>query len=156
MGEARHIITGEVWSTDDPVPEVPEPKYKSFEEFIEKVQKSEIRKWCQSKAGKANKPRLLSGVPKHKITAPQVMDLLIAAKGRCCYCGSLCVEKAPTKNGKLAPWGHIGRRIGSLEHKIRRIDNGDNTIDNFDWCCNWCNTWGDQRIPGATDHGGIQ
>lgn len=104
---------------------------------------------------KANKPRLISGPPAYKIKGQQVMDILLAARGRCCYCGSLCVEKAPTINGKLAPWSHIGRRIGSLEHKKMRVDSGDNELDNFAWCCMWCNTWPGERKPGATDHGGI-
>ena len=102
--EARHIITGQVWRTDDPVPDAPEPLYKSFEEFIAKVPERDIRKWCNTKASKANKPRLMSGPPAYKIMGQQVMDILIAARGRCCYCGSLCVEKAPTIDKKLAPW----------------------------------------------------
>lgn len=24
------------------------------------------------------------------------------------------------------------------------------------WSCLWCNTWLNQRVPGAIDHGGIQ
>lgn len=155
MEEARHIVTGQVWRTDDPVPDAPEPLYKSFDEFITKVPEHDIRKWCQSKAHKANRPRLMSGAPTYKITGQQVMDILFAARGRCCYCGSLCVEKAPTQNGKLAPWAHVGRRIGSLEHKVQRVEFGDNNVDNFAWCCNWCNTWPSERRKGATDHGGI-
>ncbi|MFT8362923.1 MAG: hypothetical protein ABF608_07040 [Sporolactobacillus sp.] len=156
MAKAHDLITGKEWSTDDATSDPPEPKYRSFEEFVEKAPKSEIRKWCYAKAYKANRSRRMSGAPIYKVSAQQVMDILFAAKGRCCYCGSLCVEKAPTKNGKLTQWGYVGRRIGSLEHKERRVDFGDNNIENFEWCCNWCNTWPTERKRGATDHGGIQ
>jgi hypothetical protein len=154
--KAYHLITGQVYDSNAPVPESPEPKYQSFEEFLEKVPIKEIRKWCQNKASKANRARLMSGPPEHKITADLVMNVLFKARGRCYYCGSLCVERAPIVDGKLAPWAHVGRRIGSLTHVISPIEGGDNVEDNLKWCCNWCNTWPDQRIFGAADHGGIQ
>jgi hypothetical protein len=68
------------------------------------------------------------------------------------YCGSLAVEHKP----KGAPWGHVGRRIGSLDHLIARIHGGTNTLDNLGWCCLWCNTWTSERRTGATDHGAVQ
>lgn len=154
--KAYNIRTGQTYDSNADVEDAPEPLYTSFDDFLEKISRTDIRKWCQSKARKANRSRLLSGPPKYKVTADLVLEVLFKARGRCYYCGSLCVEKAPTVNGKPTPWAHVGRRIGSLTHLVRRVDGGDNTIDNLQWCCHWCNTWPDQRIFGATDHGGIQ
>jgi hypothetical protein len=78
------------------------------------------------------------------------------ARGRCVYCGSLAVEKRPSKpNGAPAPWAQIGRRIGSFEHCQWRARGGDNDLSNIAWACLWCNTWESERRKGATDHGGF-
>src|SRR5919198_2039864 len=78
----------------------------------------------------------------------------MAAKGRCCYCGSLAVEKRPVDHPDRR-WDHVGRRIGSLEHVVPVVEGGRNTVENLAWCCLWCNTWPSERTPGATDHGGF-
>jgi HNH endonuclease len=98
----------------------------------------------------------MSPVPERRVTADEVWRIVEAAKGRCVYCGSLCLEKLPydlvTK--KKLPWGHVGRRIGSLSHIIPRASGGTNDSANLVWSCLWCNTWTCERIAGAADHGG--
>ena len=137
---------------------VPPPKFLTYEAFHEGTPLREIRAWCARKADRANRPRLLSGAPTERIGTQDVYDILHAAKGRCTHCGSLAVEGAPThpETRKPMPWGHIGRRIGSLDHTVARIDGGANTVVNLRWSCHWCNTWISERIPGATDHGAIR
>jgi len=90
--------------------------------------------------------------PTPKITKHQVWAVMSAALGRCAYCNSLAVERAPANpvTKKLAPWAQIGRRIGSLDH----VASPENHPDNLAWCCLWCNTWPQERRPQATDHGG--
>lgn len=132
--------------------------------------------WCRIKARTANRPKLVSGRPANRITPWDVIDILIAAQGRCHHCGSLAVERRPSKpNGAPLPWEAIGRRIGSLEHVVPLAGEpiilglnegthgavgmsigprGTNTVDNLVWACLWCNTWPDERVPGAIDHGG--
>ncbi len=86
-----------------------------------------------------------------------VADVLEAALGRCRYCGSLAVEGRPSAaNGGPAPWEHVGRRIGSLDHPVSLVLGGRNHITNLAWSCLWCNTWGSERRWGATDHGAIR
>lgn len=98
---------------------------------------------------------MLSGCPELKITAEDVWKILESAKGVCCYCGSIALEKRPSgRNGKPIPWAYMGRRIGSLDHNKSRVDGGTNKIDNLRWSCLWCNTWKSERRSGATDHGG--
>lgn len=71
------------------------------------------------------------------------------------HCGSLAVEKRPsTATGQPLPWDAVGRRIGSLGHRIARFNRGTNALSNLCWSCLWCNTWPDDRKRGATDHGG--
>jgi hypothetical protein len=84
-----------------------------------------------------------------KITSNDVLAVLEQAEGRCAYCGSLAVEKLPGGG-----WGHVGRRIGSLGHNLSRFHGGDNEPGNLSWVCMWCNTWPEDRRPGAADHGG--
>lgn len=112
--------------------------------------------WCQKKATRANRPRLMSGPPDVKITGADVWAVLEAAKGRCEYCRSLAVENRPAApNGKPLPWAQVGRRIGSLGHRLARFNGGSNASGNLTWACLWCNTWPSERRPVATDHGGI-
>jgi hypothetical protein len=90
--------------------------------------------------------------PKLMVTKHQVWAILETARGRCAYCNSLAVERAPANPAtrELAPWAQIGRRIGSLDH----VNSAENHPDNLAWCCLWCNTWPQERRPSATDHGG--
>jgi len=128
---------------------VPLPAYSSWEDYLARTTPAERRRWCASKATKANSFRLMSGYPEVKVSADDVVAVLLGARGRCAYCGSLAVERCPQ-----GPWGHIGRRIGSLGHRVARFNGGPNTPENLAWCCMWCNTWPEERVMGATDHGG--
>jgi hypothetical protein len=112
--------------------------------------------WCRKKATRANRPRLMSGPPDVKITGVDVWAVLEAAEGRCEYCRSLAVENRPSaSNGQPLPWAQVGRRIGSLSHRLARFNGGSNAPGNLTWPCLWCNTWPSERRRGATDHGGI-
>jgi hypothetical protein len=97
----------------------------------------------------------MSGNPSDKIGVDDVWQVLVAARGQCAYCGSLAVENRPSlPDGTPVPWDTVGRRIGSLGHRISRFNGGDNTPENLVWSCLWCNTWLGERRPGGTDHGG--
>ena len=91
----------------------------------------------------------MSGKPRVKITASDVLAVLERAQGRCVYCGSLAVESRPP-----GEWGYVGRRIGSLGHNLSRFHGGDNEPNNLSRVCMWCNTWPEERRQGATDRGG--
>jgi len=96
----------------------------------------------------------MSGPPDCKITAADVWAILQAAEGRCEQCGSLALEQRPSgPDGRPTPWTHVGRRIGSLGHRLARFNGGCNNATNLCWSCLWCNTWPTERRPGATDHG---
>ena len=118
--------------------------YSSWEDYLAKTTPADRRRWCAAKAAKANGFRLMSGRPETRISAEDVLAVLQEASGQCAYCGSLAVERRP-----LGPWGHVGRRIGSLGHRIARFNGGANTRANLAWCCMWCNTWPEERIRGA-------
>jgi hypothetical protein len=134
----------------------PDARYKSWEEFVAEVPDREVRRWCCSKARGANKSRFMSGIQEYRITTQVVYDLIVGAKGRCRYCNSLCVERMPLTNNKtLAPWGNIGRRIGSLGHMTALVNGGSNAIVNLCWSCMWCNTWPSERVWQAANHGGL-
>lgn len=138
--------------------ELQAPQFLTYEEFLATTPLRDIRFWCSRKAVRANRPRLMSGSPAEKITTDDVVAILHGARGRCVHCGSLAVEGAPMHPETRKPlrWGHIGRRIGSLDHIVSRFDGGTNTPANLVWSCHWCNTWPSERTPGATDHGAIQ
>ena len=134
----------------------PDPVYLSFEDYLALTTEEERMAWCREKAKKAN--RLWKDQwqqrPELRITKQQVLSLLLAAQGRCFYCGSLAVEHRPINpvTGKRdGPWAQVGRRIGTLEHV-------NNNAADLAWCCKWCNTWGDRypevRRFGLADHGG--
>jgi HNH endonuclease len=92
----------------------------------------------------------------HQASGDDVWIVMIRARGRCVYCGSLCVEKRPLKaNGTTAKWRRIGRRIGSLEHLIPLSSGGTNDPSNLAWSCLWCNTNELARKKRAKDHGGF-
>jgi hypothetical protein len=136
-------------------PELPQPMYESWTQFLARTTASERLRWCRAKAKKANSARLMSGPPDTKITAQHVQAVLEAAQGRCAHCGSLAVEHRPSSaDGRPLPWEHVGRRIGSLGHKLARFDGGSNNPQNLCWSCLWCNTWPTERRLGAADHGG--
>jgi hypothetical protein len=133
------------------------PVYASWEDFVSRTTPAQRMAWCRAKAKKANRPRLMSGPPDVKIKGEDVWAVLKAAGGRCEYCGSLAVENRPSApSGKPLPWVQVGRRIGSLGHRVARFSGGSNARDNLSWACLRCNTWPQERRPGATDYGGIQ
>jgi hypothetical protein len=135
--------------------EPPQPVYDSWTQFLNRTTVSERLRWCRAKAHKANSARLMSGPPDTKITAQDVWAVLEAAQGRCAHCGSLAVEHRPSSaEGRPLPWEHVGRRIGSLGHKLARFNGGSNNPQNLRWSCLWCNTWPTERNPRAADHGG--
>lgn len=134
-----------------------DPLYRTFDEYLAATKEAQRRSWCRSKATKANAPRLMSGAPDVKLTPDDVLSVLMDAKGRCAHCGSLAVENRPSNaEGHPLPWEAGGRRVGSLDHSDTRVGGGSNAKKNTRWSCLWCNTWPNQRIPGAIDHGGIQ
>ncbi len=100
----------------------------------------------------------MSEAPERRLTAADVWQIVEAAQGRCHYCGSLCLERLPydPKTKARLPWGHVGRRIGSLNHIKPRVLGGTNAPSNLAWSCLWCNTWTCERTEGAADHGGLQ
>ena len=135
----------------------PTPLYTSWEDYLAVTTERERMRWCAAKAKKANRPRLMSGVPERSVTGAEVWRILEAARGRCEYCGSLAVESRPSgSDGRPLPWAQIGRRIGSLGHRLAAFNGGTNELENLSWSCLWCNTWPDERRGGATDYGGIQ
>lgn len=133
------------------------PLYASWEEYLANTTERERMRWCVTKAKKANRPRLMSGKPEARITGGDVWRVLEAAQGRCGYCGSLAVESRPSgPDGRPTSWAHVGRRIGSLGHRLAMFNGGTNDLENLSWSCLWYNTWPDERHQGATDFGGIQ
>lgn len=155
---ARVILARARPAPPGPAPEYPtsqQPQFASWDDFLVRISLAERRRWCAQKAKKANSPRLMSGVPETIVTTDDVLTILEAARGRCAHCDSLAVEKRPsTPAGAPLPWAPIGRRIGSLGHRISPFAGGPNTTRNLVWSCLWCNTWSAERRHGATDHGG--
>jgi len=136
---------------------MPDPLYSTWDEYLAATTEAQRLEWCRRKAKKANQPRLMSGAPDVRLTAAQVLRILIDAEGRCAHCHSLAVEPRPSnEKGHPVAWDSVGRRIGSLDHSDSRVAGGSNEPDNLRWSCLWCNTWPNQRVPGAEDHGGIQ
>jgi hypothetical protein len=136
--------------------DVPEPVYRSWRDFLAATTAQQRLAWCSRKARRANRPRLMSGHPNLRITAAIVWEVLEAAAGRCANCGSLAVEGRPSAmDGRPTAWAIVGRRVGSLGHRLARFNGGDNDRENLYWCCLWCNTWPSERRFGATDHGAI-
>lgn len=132
------------------------PTYTSWDDFLASTTEAERQSWCAAKANTANRPRLLA--PRAEIVSDEdVWQVMLAHRGHCCHCGSLAVERRPSKpNGAPALWEHIGRRIGTLEHKVSRSEGGTNALANLAWACACCNTQRrpDDRRLGATDFGG--
>lgn len=135
---------------------VPDPEFASWEDFLARTSEEYRRRWCMAKAKTANRERLMSGRPEEQITWRDVLLVLDGAQGCCRHCGSLAVQKRPSKsNGAPARWYPVGRRIGSVGHEFARFFGGINAPDNLIWSCLWCNTWPTERRLGATDHGGV-
>jgi len=126
-----------------------EPLYHSWTDFLAKTASQERLAWCESKAAKANRRRLMSGKAAIRVTRQDVWSILERAEGRCYYCGSLAVEHQPAGS-----WQGVGRRVGTLGHLVARALGGDNNLENLVWACAWCNTWPHERRWAATDHGG--
>lgn len=152
LARARPAPSAPPASPSSPAPPV---VYDSWDDFLTKTTRAGRRAWCAAKAKKANAPRLMSGRPTSRITPDEVLKVLEDARGRCSHCGSLAVEKRPSNpDGSPIAWEHVGRRIGSLGHVVSRFQGGSNERNNLAWSCLWCNTWPDERIRGARDHGG--
>ena len=134
----------------------PPPIYATWEDYLARSSKADRMLRCARAASKANRKRLLSDAPTVRITTKQVWAILENAKGRCAHCGSLAVERRPSNPVTGAPvaWAQVGRRVGSLGHINSRFTGGDNDLTNLIWSCLWCNTWPQERHPGATDCGG--
>jgi hypothetical protein len=129
--------------------------YASWADYLEKTTPRERMQWCARKAKRANRQRLLSAAVSVQLKTMDVLEVMYAAKGRCCHCRSLAVENRPSaQNGAPLSWEHIGRRIGSLEHLKSRISGGDNERENLAWSCLWCNTHVSERKPFAENCGG--
>jgi hypothetical protein len=141
-----------------PLP-TPPPVYLSFNDFLSRMTDAELKKLKEkfnARAKKANRERLFSDAPMDRVSGRDVWEIFAAARGRCIHCGSLAVEPRPSRaDGAPLPWEHIGRRIGCLEHLMRRMDGGGNELSNLAWACLWCNTWPEERRCGAADHGGF-
>lgn len=134
----------------------PTPLYSSWADFTSRANPREVRKWCAEKAKKANTRAAERGITA-TIDADDVFATLLAAHGRCSYCGSLAVETIPSgPDGKSLPCRNIGRRIGSLDHVEALYNRGANDRSNLAWACMLCNSGKPRRILGATDHGAVQ
>ena len=150
------LRTGKIWSaeTTDIIQGSVKPIFNSWEEFLSGTTEQERKNWCTSKASSANQKRLIAGEPVQKITAEDVWEVLNESKGKCCYCGSLALEKQPFIEGKPIPWAYMGRRIGALHHVSKDRSKDYNDVGNLRWACLWCNTWPQERKSGALDYGG--
>jgi hypothetical protein len=69
-----------------------------------------------------------------KITAADVWEVLQAAEERCEHCRSLALEQRPSgPGGRPALWASVARRIGSLGHRLARVNGGSNQTMNLYW-----------------------
>jgi hypothetical protein len=123
------------------IPPMREPLYLSFKHYLDDTTEAE------------RKARWRLCARRHGLPWQVVQQVFEAARGRCCYCNSLAVERTPQR----VPWTSIGRRLGSLEHKGRHhvITIRPFSLDNLAWACMWCNTHPEERIPDAECHGAI-
>lgn len=139
-----------------PTPDAPPPTYSSWQDYIARTSTGQRLSRCTQIAKRTNRKRLLSPLPRIRLTGADVLSVPMGARGRREYCGSLAVEGRPSDPETSAPvaWAQAGRRVGSLSHLQRRVDGGDNDIANLVWSCLWCNTWPQARRRGAADHGG--
>jgi hypothetical protein len=158
--EAARLLAGAQPMAAGPRPDpgnAPPPRYTSFAAWLTSTTDRDRRAACARRAGTANRDRLMSGPPAERITGSDVWAVLAGAGGRCAHCGSLAVERRPSgPDGGPLPWEPIGRRIGSLGHRVARLNGGPNTPDNLIWSCLLCNTWPSMRTPEATDYGAVR
>lgn len=77
----------------------PRPKFTSWAAYLDATPGRVIREWCARKAKVADRERLMSGRPAVRLVVTDVLDRLVAARGRCCHCGSLAVEGRPSGPG---------------------------------------------------------
>ena len=112
---------------------------------------------CAKRTKRANEPHMMPETPERRLNADDVLRRIVeAAKGMLLLLRIPLVEKLPydPATKKKLPWGHIGRRVGSLNSHhaagVRRnhVPTWPNRL--------WCNTWHCERVAGATDHGGLQ
>lgn len=130
-----------------PVIAPPAPEFASWADYSARTTHGERMIKCCAAAKKAN--RKFPGV---WLSGYDVLAIMLKAEGRCVYCHSLAVEKRPSApNGAPIAWEHVGRRIGSLEHKNREAGNDRRYLA---WACLWCNTHEGERIPYSPDYGG--
>lgn len=150
LPQARWQVPGV--PTADPGP----PVYVSWEDYVARTTNTQRMARCYAASKKANRKRLLSAPPEHRLTGRLVWKGIETARGRCVHCNSLAVEHrtSDAKTGQPLPWAQVGRRVGSLEHVKWRRGGGDNDLQNLAWACLWCNTWPSERRWGATDQGG--
>lgn len=150
MAEPRWQMPGAL------VSEAPAPLFASWTDYLQRTTQRERMARCYAAAKKANRKRLMSLVPSNRLSGTDVWNVIEQARGRCAHCGSLAVEARPSSpTGAPVAWAQVGRRIGSLEHLLRRFDGGDNDLSNLAWSCLWCNTWPSERRSNAVDHGGF-
>lgn len=126
--------------------DLPPPVYASWGAYLERTTYGERMSRCHAAAKRAN--RRLPNRDGTRLTGKDIWGVVEGAQGRCLYCRSLAVERCPTGG-----WGHVGRRIGSLEHKERLLGR-NNEITNLAWACMWCNTHPGERIAFSEDYGG--
>lgn len=105
---------------------VREPAFRDWSEFVDLTDPAELRRMCVRRMKVANRFRLMSGLPDALITPEDVWFAMSSARGRCRYCGSLAVEGRPSNpiNGAPTSWDGVGRRIGSLDHVVPRLEGG--------------------------------
>jgi 5-methylcytosine-specific restriction endonuclease McrA len=126
--------------------------YASWADFTTRADPWQVRSWCGEKAKKANSRAAQRGITV-TIDGADVFAILLAAHGRCVYCGSLAVETIP--GGKFVPWYWIGRRVGNIDHVQPLGRGGTNKRANLAWACMLCNSGAPERIPGANDRGAV-
>ncbi len=125
--------------------------FADWVDYLARTPRAERLSMCAARTARVNENTA------ERVTTDNVWQMVESAEGRCVHCGSLCLQRLPYDpvSKKKLPWAHVGRRIGSVTHLIRRADGGSSHLSNLAWSCLWCNTWRCERIVGATDHGGL-
>jgi len=84
----------------------PIPWFASWADFIAQTTPAERRPWCTRKAKKANGTRLMSGSPSDKISADDVWQVLVAARG------AVCLLRLTRSGESAIPAGRRTRALG--------------------------------------------
>jgi hypothetical protein len=104
----RPISTGRIrcWSLrysvsptrmGDNMKKTPTPTYQSFLEYLDRWdEQPERMAKCDAAAKKANRERLMSPRPKHRLSRDDLWGVMVAYRGRCVYCDLRAVEKRPS------------------------------------------------------------